>query len=120
LPAVSFCCCLSRSRSRSRSRSCLSFRILFTYVDAVRTRLTENTCHVTATEPVYWRSGCCLQKTGHVTASHCCGDASTPARKCVYRAVAWQCVHKIRFNMQRLFLVEAVKSVLLLHTSSSG
>jgi hypothetical protein len=39
---------------------CFSFGILLTYVDAARTRLTENTCHVTATQPVNWRAGCCL------------------------------------------------------------
>jgi hypothetical protein len=43
------------------------FGILLTYVDAARTRFTENTCHVTAT--------------------YFCGDVIAPAPKCVYRAV---------------------------------
>jgi hypothetical protein len=43
-----------------------SFRDLLTCVDAARTRITENTCHVTATQPVHWSAGCCLH-IAHVT-----------------------------------------------------
>jgi hypothetical protein len=40
-----------------------SFGILLTYEDASRTCITENIYHVTATQPVHWRAGYCLQKT---------------------------------------------------------
>jgi hypothetical protein len=39
--------------------------ILHTYIDAARTRITENTCHVLAIQPVYWRPDWTYRK--HVT-----------------------------------------------------
>jgi hypothetical protein len=32
----------------------------FSSIDAARTYITEDTCHMIATEPVHWRTRCCL------------------------------------------------------------
>jgi hypothetical protein len=50
----------------------LSFGILLTYIDAARTRITENTCHVFAVQPVHWRSGWTYRK--HFVAAKRCWD----------------------------------------------
>jgi hypothetical protein len=67
---------------------CFSFGLLLTYVDAARTRLTENISHdgYPASPLARWLLP--TENTCHVTATHCCGDVIAPARKCVYRAVA--------------------------------
>jgi hypothetical protein len=80
--------------------------ILLTYIDAARTRITENTRHVIATQPVHWCAGwtyrkhmsrrypasplTCwldLQKTHHVTATHCCVTAPVVLAVCALRAL---------------------------------
>jgi hypothetical protein len=78
------CCLLACLLATSHSSS---FGILLAYVDAAWTRLTEITCHVTATQPVHWRAGCCLQKTRHVDSypllwwRHCtCAEVCLPSR----------------------------------------
>jgi hypothetical protein len=49
----------------THSSYCPSFGILLVYVDTTRTRITENTCHMTATQPVHWPAGWTYRK--HVT-----------------------------------------------------
>jgi hypothetical protein len=41
---------------------CFSFGILLTYVDAARTRITENTSNVIAAQPVHWFAGWTYRK----------------------------------------------------------
>jgi hypothetical protein len=49
---------------------------------------TENTCHVTATQPVHWAPWLMpIENIRHMRATHCWGDAIASARKCVYQAV---------------------------------
>jgi hypothetical protein len=73
--------------------SCLGILLTYEYIHAARTRITENTCHVMATQPVHWRVGCCLQKTHHVTAvrpvhwvAGCCltVEITLPSAACLY------------------------------------
>jgi hypothetical protein len=63
----------------------LCFGILLTYT--ARTRITENTCHVFAIQPVHWRSDFCLATSYNIPPVrhnfHCC------ALERVYGAVAW-------------------------------
>jgi hypothetical protein len=55
-------------RPRLHTGDCFSFGILLTYIDAARTRITENTCHMFAIHPVHWRAGWTYRKHPSIVA----------------------------------------------------
>jgi hypothetical protein len=97
----------------SDERTGLSFVLLLllvvtlTYIAAERT-WTVNTYHVIAIQPIYWYVGRIYRKHSFL---YCC------VLNRVYRAVAWQRVDKIRYNIVAYLLkagtVEAEKQPLL-------
>jgi hypothetical protein len=64
--------------------------ILLTYIAKARTRTTVNTYHVIAIQPVNWRVGRIYRKHSFL---YCC------LLDCVYRDVAWQHLHQIRYTI---------------------